>query len=85
MKTFELTPTNGRKSFYGKAIIEQDGNISYLYSYGTKVAHYNHETNKMIINGWYSRTTATHINAFLSCYGFDTLTKKEMLNYNDNN
>jgi len=83
MQIFELTPTNGRQSFGGKCRVEQDGDISYLYSYDTKVAHYYHTENKMVVNGYYSATTATHINAFLAYYGFDTCTKKELENYNN--
>jgi hypothetical protein len=83
MNTFELIPINGRKSFGGKCRVEEEYGISYLYSYDTKVAHYNHETNKMTVNGWYSSVTATHINAFLAYYGFDTCTKKELENYNN--
>ena len=83
METFELTPINSRKSFYGKAKVKTENNISQLISYSTVVAEYNHETNKMTVNGWYSATTATHINAFLDFYGFDTCTKKELENYNN--
>lgn len=83
MKTFELNPVDGRKYFYGKARVEQDGNISYLYSYSTIVAYYNHETNKMIVKGYYSATTARHINSFLSYYGFNTYSKKELESYNN--
>ena len=38
MKTYELTPTDGRKSFYSKAIvvIDNDGTET-LYSYNTPV------------------------------------------------
>lgn len=38
MKRFELIPTDGRKSFYGKAIVEVDkaGNET-LYSYNTPI------------------------------------------------
>lgn len=81
MKTFELTPLK-RKSFYKKAIVEQEGNISRLRSYNTIVAEYDHKTNKMVVNGYYSATTATHINAFLAHFNFDTATKKELENYN---
>lgn len=83
METFELTPINSRKSFYGKAKVKTENNISQLISYSTVVAEYNHETNKMTVNGWYSATTANHINAFLDFYGFDTCTKKELENYNN--
>jgi hypothetical protein len=83
MKTFYLNPINGRKSFNNKARVEQEFEISYLYSYDTKVAHYNHDTNKMTVNGYYSLTTGIHINAFLDFYGFDNCTKKELENYNN--
>ncbi len=82
MKVFELTPLN-RKSFYGKCLVKQIDNISTLLSYNTEVARYNHNTNKMEVFGYYSQTTARHINAFLNYYGFDTCNKKEMENYNE--
>lgn len=86
MKTFELTPTNGRKSFYGKAkVIESNSDeatVSKLLSYDTIVAEYHHKDNKMIVHGWYSTTTASHINSFLEYYGFDKCTKKELETYN---
>lgn len=82
MRTFNLTPVNGRKSFYDKCrVVKKDG-ISYLYSYNTNVSQYEHATNKMVVNGWYSNTTATHINAFLNYYGFDMCSKQELMNYN---
>jgi len=77
----ELTPTNGRKSFGGKAKIVTQNNVSELQSYNTIVARYFHETNKIDIYGYFSQTTASHINAFLSYYGFETMTKKEIENY----
>lgn len=62
---YELAPTDGRKSFYGKAIVEVDkaGNKT-LYSYGTAII-------KRLVsgelvrlwNGW-SATTGRHIKAF---------------------
>lgn len=82
MQSFKLEPINGEKSFYGKAIVIAENNVSKLKSYDTIVAVYNHETNEMRVNGWYSMTTARHINAFLNYYGFDTCTKKELENYN---
>ncbi len=41
MKTIELKPTNGRKSFGKKAFINQDGMVSKLLSYGAEIAQYN--------------------------------------------
>lgn len=65
MKRYELIPTNGRKSFYGKAVVEvaQDGTET-LYSYNTPII-------KRLISGelvklWdgWSATTGRHIAAF---------------------
>ena len=82
MSSFKLEPTSGQKSFYGKATVITTNNVSKLQSYETIVAVYNHETNEMRVNGWYSNTTARHINAFLKLYGFGTCSKKELMNYN---
>lgn len=80
MKTYELQPLK-RKSFYWKCKIIDDWKFAKLQSYNTIVAEYNHETNKINVFGWYSSTTARHINAFLSHFWFDTATKKEMENW----
>lgn len=77
MNTFQLQPLS-RKSFYGKAIVKTENDISSLTSYNTIVATYNHTTNKMVVNGWYSMTTARHINAFLDHFGLPTQSKIEM-------
>lgn len=95
MEKMELIPTNGRKSFGGKAVVKVfdngDTKISVLQSYYTDVAEYRHGTNKMIIypnkNGGdktYGNTTRAHINSFLNFYGFDKCTKKEMEKYFNN-
>ena len=64
-KTFELTTRyDARKSFYGKALVEEDGDTLTLYSYLTPVAK--------IVNGQYvslgyegySQTTNRHIKEF---------------------
>jgi hypothetical protein len=87
-KTFYLQPTNGRGSFGNKCHVNEYVNnegdhYSDLVSYGTRVASYNHSTNEMSVYGWYSATTATHINAFLDFYGFEQCTKGELMkNYN---
>ena len=81
-KVFDLQPVNSRKSFYGKCKVIDNGKTAKLQSYNTIVAEYDHNTNKMTVNGWYSFTTATHINAFLDFYGFETCSKKELENYN---
>lgn len=73
-----------RKSFYKKAqiITSEDENgeiISSLLSYSTIIAKYNHNKNELEVLGWFSQTTARHINSFLLYYGFDKMTKKEMI------
>ena len=64
-----------------KSKTETVNNVTRLISYNTEVANYNHETNVMTVNGWYSATTARHINSFLEYFGFDTCNKKQLNNY----
>jgi len=66
---FELTPTNGRKSFNGKCKVIVENNKAELLSYDTIVAEINLETKEYKQNGNYSQTTNTHINAFKQFYG----------------
>lgn len=66
MKRYELMPTNNRKSFYGKAIIEVDGNgTETLYSYGTKIISKDKvgTLTRFYVGRW-SATTGRHILAF---------------------
>lgn len=60
--------------------IENNLHISDLFSYETLVASYYHEENRVKIFGWYSKTTQKHINQFLEYFGFDKMTKKEIIN-----
>lgn len=69
---------DSRDSFYKKAKILEYNGATYLQSYDTIVAKI--ENGKAIVNGWYSQTTARHINDFLMQNGFDKMTKKEMEN-----
>lgn len=59
-----LSPVDGRKSFYGKAYVQQEGNALALYSYDLKVASC---INGGIVKHWndYSATTMRHVNAFV--------------------
>lgn len=67
---------DSRASFYKKAeIIEYNGAI-YLKSYDTIVARI--KDGKVFVRGWYSQTTARHINEFLLQNGYSKMTKKEM-------
>jgi len=78
MRIFELFPKyDTRKSFYGKArIIEHENGDKDLISYTTTVASI--KNNILYVYGWFSQTTARHINEFLLQNGFDPMTKKEM-------
>lgn len=76
---YELQPHNGRKSFYGKAKVIKEENKAKLISYDTIVAEYDMKTDEVKIFGYYSVTTATHINAFLTALEKPTMTKKQIL------
>ena len=81
MRTFELSPIyDSRKSFYGKAKIVKDGNTIKLQSYDTIVAEYEPMTGNLKINGYYTSTTARHINEFICQYAtkYVRMNKKEM-------
>jgi hypothetical protein len=79
-KTFKI---NSLANNHVNEYLNSDGDhLSDLVSYTTRVASYNHKTNEMQVFGWYSMTTAKHINSFLNFYGFDPCTKKELMNYN---
>ena len=83
IQIFDLTQTNGRKSFGGKAKVRQENNISELLSFNTVVATYNHLENKVYLDGYFSPTTMQHQNAFLEFYGFDKLNKQEIESIKD--
>jgi hypothetical protein len=75
MEKFYLRPDDGRKSFYHKAVVLEEGNRLTLRSYNTDVAEFDRTTGK-IKRLWssYSATTMRHINAFvhhcgLACVG----------------
>lgn len=73
-KSYELMPTNGRKSFYGKAIIKQfaDGS-EVLLSYTTDVMR--KTADGVFIRLWdgWSATTGTHIKSYCG------MSKKEFM------
>lgn len=71
-RVYELVPLNGRKSFYGKAVVQVDKNgTETLYSYFTKICSRDKNGNiKRFYSGW-SLTTGIHIKSFCG------LTKKE--------
>ena len=65
-----------QNDFYGKANVIVEGGQTKLKSYSTIVAV--KEGNKIKVKGWYSKTTAIHINEFLRQNGASSLSKKEM-------
>lgn len=65
MKRYELTPNDGRKSFYGKAVVEiaADGSET-LYSYNTPIIKRSSSGDLVKLwDGW-TATTGRHIKAF---------------------
>ena len=75
MERYELMPTNGRKSFYGKAFIEVDDyGVETLFSYLTSIIkRFPNGTLKRLYNEEPSLTTTTHIKSFCG------LTKREFM------
>lgn len=67
---------SSQKDFYGKANVIVEGGQTKLKSCNTIVAV--KEGNKVKVNGYYSKTTAIHINEFLLQNGASSLSKKEM-------
>lgn len=64
VKFYELSPVDGHKSFYGKAIVRIDEKGEILYSYNTPVM-VRRPNGKLdrLWDGW-SATTGRHIAAF---------------------
>lgn len=75
MERCELMPTNGRKSFYGKAFIEVDNyGVETLFSYLTPIIkRFPNGTLKRLYDEEPSLTTVTHIKSFCG------LTKREFM------
>ena len=67
---------SNQKDFYGKANVIVEGGQTKLESYSTIVAV--KENNTIKVRGYYSKTTAIHINEFLLQNGGKKLNKKEM-------
>lgn len=81
MTTFELLPTDSRKSFYNKCRVNEENGIKTLVSYTTNVATFNVKTQKLRIDNIQSPTTRRHINSFLHHCGLESMSKKEMENH----
>ncbi len=65
MTRYELQPTDGRKSFYGKAVIQiEDDGTEILYSYNTPIIKRTAAGELIKLwDGW-TATTGRHISAF---------------------
>lgn len=64
-KSYYLMPTDGRKSFYGKAFVEiNTAGTETLYSYGTPIISRNKRGNLKKLWGGWSATTGRHIKSF---------------------
>lgn len=65
MKTYELVPQDGRKSFWGKAtVLVSKSATETLYSYGTPIIKRDKNGRlKRLYDGW-SATTERHIKTF---------------------
>ena len=65
MSKYELIPVDGRKSFYGKAVVMvSDDQTETLFSYGTKIISKNRNGELVKYWGGWSQTTGRHIKAF---------------------
>lgn len=75
MEKYELMPTNGRKSFYGKAFVEVDDyGVEALFSYLTPIIkRFPNGTLKRLYDEEPSNTTVTHIKSFCG------LTKRQFM------
>lgn len=70
MKTYNLAPIDGRKSFYGKAkVTERDDGAAVLKSYDTDVCMIDAAGNFHRFWSGESATTTRHVNAFLDYFG----------------
>ena len=67
---------SSQKSFCKKANVIVEGGQTKLKSYSTIVAVKQGKT--IQVKGWYSKTTAIHINEFLQQNGVSKLNKKQM-------
>lgn len=77
------------RSYYRRAgVITHENGSKELQSYNTIVVKYDAERRAFKFNGWYSATTARHINEFVhqiispeNKYGFRGLSKREIETY----
>lgn len=83
-KKFELTPIySTRKSFYQKAMVEENGNgFKNLYSYNTLIASIDNENKLFYLTDneeHYSMTTCSHLKEFCLQNDIEYLGKAKMM------
>ena len=64
VKFYELSPVDGRKSFYNKAVVRIDRKGETLYSYNTPVMVRRPNGELERLWGGWSATTGRHVKAF---------------------
>ena len=65
LSIYELRPVDGRKSFYGKALVHVEAETETLYSYNTPIIRRDRKTGKLTRLWWgWSATTGRHVAAF---------------------
>ena len=69
---------DSRKSFYNKAIIDEQDGVYTLYSYGTKVAEIRDNKVTLFPEWDYSQTTLRHVKEFLQQFGFEASSISQM-------
>ena len=83
MRVTELTPKNGRKSFYGKAIVIDNDKTIELHSYNTLVAMWDKVNDVMKVTSNEShltQTTMSHIKSFFLMCDKGEVNKKHLIN-----
>lgn len=76
MKTFYI---NNKKNNHVNEYTVDGEQYQDLISYTTRVAYYNVTEGFIKVHGWFSATTASHINDFLEHHGCNRMTKAEMM------
>ena len=83
MRATELTPRNGRKSFYGKAIVIDNGKTLELHSYNTLVAMWDKVNDVIKVTSnedQLTQTTMSHIKSFFLMCDKGEVNKRHLIN-----
>ena len=71
MRTYDLPCHDGRRSFYGKARVTEEGTTLTLTSYTTDVCTLDRETRELVkLDPVATATTRRHIRSFLEHFGY---------------